>query len=417
METSIRSLHYQTYTLAYQLAQKAQKAFCYERGVDPATVNYISFGYWVDSQDGIHAGERLYYSLKALEAAYHDTRGYDFEITKHISIRQLDPLALFQLRELGTCEIIIPEVLYDMDFPGHYQRMIKSVSLSIPCVVGPYTSISCTLRLLDSVYRTSSLVTDKNAYPQDTTQDDSRFRNPTSNVPITAIAVSSAQSDAGVFDLSFKDERYIPFEGSGAVSKWSLTLPTPFRQWDYRSINDVILHIKYTSIDGGDSLAHVAAGAVSDFVQGVVDLGATQGLFGIFDLRSEFSNEFARATVPGAPALGTTANIPLANLPERLPFYARSVGATPAKVVATDVYVMTSPVGSWVGAVTLSTGTGSSASTTSLQAGVKEGEAAVWQALGADLVVDGSWQVMLGAGGTGTEQVARAWVVVRFTVG
>jgi hypothetical protein len=107
--------------------------------------------------------------VKTLEAAYHDKRGYDFEITKHISIRQLDPPALFRLRELGTCEIIIPEVFYDMDFPGHYQRMIKSVSLSIPCVVDPYTSISCTLRLLDSVYRTSSLATDKNAYPQDTT--------------------------------------------------------------------------------------------------------------------------------------------------------------------------------------------------------------------------------------------------------
>ncbi|PMD60177.1 uncharacterized protein K444DRAFT_629594 [Hyaloscypha bicolor E] len=111
----------------------------------------------------------LKHNLKTLAAAYHDKRGYDFEITKRISIRQLDPPALFRLRELGTCEIIIPEVLYDMDFPGHYQIMIKSVSLSIPYVVDPYTSISCALRLLDSVYRTSSLATDKNAYPQDTT--------------------------------------------------------------------------------------------------------------------------------------------------------------------------------------------------------------------------------------------------------
>jgi Tc toxin complex TcA C-terminal TcB-binding domain len=168
MEISMRTLLYQTYTLACQLAQKARKAFYYERCIDPASADYISFGYWVDSQAGIHSGERLFYSLKTLAAAYHDKRGYDFEITKHISIRQLDPPARFRLRELGKCEIIIPEVLYDMDFPGHYQRMVKSVSLRIPCVVGPYTSILCTLRLLNSIYRTSSLATDKNAYPQDT---------------------------------------------------------------------------------------------------------------------------------------------------------------------------------------------------------------------------------------------------------
>ena len=39
----------------------------------------------------------------------------------------------------------------------------------------------------------------------------------------------------------------------------------------------------------------------------------------------------------------------------------------------------------------------------------------MWQAIRAS-VVDGSWQVMLGAGGAGTEKVTRAWAVVRFTV-
>ena len=34
----------------------------------------------------------------------------------------------------------------------------------------------------------------------------------------TAIATSTAQSDAGVFEFNFRDERYMPFEGAGAVS-------------------------------------------------------------------------------------------------------------------------------------------------------------------------------------------------------
>ncbi|MBP6687507.1 MAG: AAA family ATPase, partial [Lacibacter sp.] len=39
-----------------------------------------------------------------LEAAYQEKRGYDYEITKHISLRQLDPLALIKLKATGKCE-------------------------------------------------------------------------------------------------------------------------------------------------------------------------------------------------------------------------------------------------------------------------------------------------------------------------
>ena len=37
------------------------------------------------------------------------------------------------------------EVLFDLDYPGHYLRRLKSVGLTIPCVTGPYTGVSCTL--------------------------------------------------------------------------------------------------------------------------------------------------------------------------------------------------------------------------------------------------------------------------------
>ena len=36
-----------------------------------------------------------------------------------------------------------------MDYPGHYLRRLKSVSLRIPCVLGSHTSLNCTLRLLE----------------------------------------------------------------------------------------------------------------------------------------------------------------------------------------------------------------------------------------------------------------------------
>ena len=51
----------------------------------------------------------------------------------------------------------LPEALFDLDFPGHYLRRIKSVSLTIPCVTGPYSSVPCTLTLLKHSMRQSSM--------------------------------------------------------------------------------------------------------------------------------------------------------------------------------------------------------------------------------------------------------------------
>ena len=58
-----------------------------------------------------------------------------------------------------------------------------------------------------------------------------------------SIATSKAQLDAGVFEFSFRDERYMPFEGAGAISDWSLSLPKTLRVFDYATISDVILHL------------------------------------------------------------------------------------------------------------------------------------------------------------------------------
>ncbi|MFZ0445444.1 MAG: hypothetical protein WAM95_12655 [Bacillus sp. (in: firmicutes)] len=86
-----------------------------------------------------------------------------------------------------------------MDYPGHYKRRIKSVSISIPCIAGPYTGINAKLRLMSSGYRNEETDTNLSSYA----------------IPIDAIATRSAQNDSGMFELNFKDERYLPFEGAG----------------------------------------------------------------------------------------------------------------------------------------------------------------------------------------------------------
>lgn len=334
MEGQIQTLYYQAYTLAYELAKKAERVFRFERW--QTTSNFIQFGYWDAAHDGLLAGERLYIGLKQLEAAYQEKRGYDYEITKHISLRQINPIALLQLKETGTCEFAIPEVLFDMDYPGHYMRRIKSIALTVPCVVGPYTSLNCTLRLLEHKFRTSAIAKDKTDYLEKTEKTDDRFS--TVNVPITSIACSTGQNDSGVFELNFKDERYLPFEGAGAICKCRLELPTAFRQFDYDTITDAVMQLRYTAVDGGDKLKLPAAGSVQDYIKSVENLSQQEGLFTAFDLKHDFSNEWYKAMNP--PAGATERVLILNNLNERLPIFTK--GRDPKQIQAIDVYLFSS---------------------------------------------------------------------------
>ncbi len=86
------------------------------------------------------------------------------------------------------------------------------------------------------------------------------------NIPVKAIAASSAQNDSGVFELSFRDERYLPFEGAGAISEWMIELSTEqeLRQFDYSTISDVILHLKYTARESGGQFKKKAATYIKD---------------------------------------------------------------------------------------------------------------------------------------------------------
>jgi hypothetical protein len=334
MEGEVRGLYYQAYTLAYDLAKRAEKLFLFERGL--STSSFIQYGYWDASHDGLLSGERLYQGLKQLEGAYQEKRGHDFEISKSISLRQLDPWALLQFRETGSCEVSLPEVIFDMDYPGHYMRRIKSVALRVPCVLGTHTSLNCTLRLLEHKFRTSPIVNGKSDYPERTDGSEDRFT--TVNVPVTAIAVSSLEDEAGVFELNFRDDRYLPFEGAGVVSKWRIELPDTFRQFDYDTMTDVIFRLRFTSMDGGDKLKQPASNSVSEFVKSVEDLSREQGLFAAFDLRNDFSDAWYTANHP--PAAATERVMTIDNLNDKLPIFTK--GRSPAKIRATDIYLFAS---------------------------------------------------------------------------
>lgn len=328
MKGNLKTLYHQVYSMAYELAKKSEKVYRFERGL--TTSNFIQAGYWDAGRDGLLAGEKLYVGLKQLEAAYQNERGYDYEITKHISLRQINPLAVMELRETGKCEFALSEVLFDMDFPGHFKRRIKSVSVSIPSIAGPYTGINATMRLLENKFRNNA-IGGKN-YEEDTEEADDRFS--TFVIPISAIATSSAQNDSGMFELNFKDERYLPFEGAGTTSKWRLELPS-FKQFDYNTISDVVIHVRYTSSEGGERLKEAAKKSVNKFIKNNDELARNEGVFSIIDLKHDLSTEWHKATTIQNEA--GVIEIDLSKIDQFLPYY---TVLNDKKLKATNVIVL-----------------------------------------------------------------------------
>ncbi len=224
----------------------------------------IKFGYWDAGRKGLLAGEALTLDLRRLELAYLEQNRREYELTKHVSLARLDPLALLKLKATGACEVTVPEWLFDLDSPGQYFRRIKTVAVSIPCTTGPYTGVHGKLSLLRSSVRTSSIAQQPYARAED--GEDSRFRDFAG--AIESMVTSTAQNDSGLFEVNLRDERRLPFEGAGAVSTWRIELPNDVPQFDFESISDVVLHLRYTAREAGnlraDAVKHVQEDVLQD---------------------------------------------------------------------------------------------------------------------------------------------------------
>lgn len=287
MKREVKGLYAQSFQFAFDIAKKAERALQHEMGNQE--LSYIQFGY-LAGKEGLLAGEKLYLDIKHMEMAYYDLNQREYELIKHVSLLQVDPLALLQLRMTGRCTVKLPEALFDMDGPGHYFRRIKTVAVSVPCVTGPYSSVNCTLTLLKSSIRKTPVI-DVNYAREDS--EDSRFSDYFGS--LQSIVTSSAQNDSGMFETNLRDERYLPFEGSGVISEWLLQLPAnPSKiepcQFDYNTISDVILHIRYTAREGGDILRKGAMDNVSNLFKEAQAAGSVR----LFSVRHEFPTEWAR---------------------------------------------------------------------------------------------------------------------------
>ena len=285
MARQVSDLYFRTYQLAFDVAKRAERSFRHELGLQDSS--FVKAGYWDSLKKGLMSGDQLYHDIKRMEVAYLDQNRREYEITKHLSLLQIDPRALITLRQTGKCELTVPESIFDLDFAGHYLRRIKTVSLTIPCVAGPYTGVPCTLTLLKSQIRKSN--SSSRDYARDMENDDSRFIDLFG--AIQSIVTSTGQNDGGLFEPNLRDERYLPFEGAGAVSTWRIELPSEFPAFDYDTISDVVLHVRYTARNGGDSLKQKASGELLSAIN-PLEAAGREGLARMFSLRQEFPTEW-----------------------------------------------------------------------------------------------------------------------------
>ena len=240
------------YQLAFHYATMAEKAFQYERC---STANFVQPTNWKTTQQGLLAGDALQLQLSQLEQHFIQQDDRRLEINKTISLQQLDPFALIMLKATGICTFNLPAQLFDYDFPGHYQRQIKSIAITIPAVVGPYQNIHATLSqtnsktLLGNDLETAQFLLGVSGASPNPTQLRENWNTHQS------IALSRGNADTGLFELRFEDPRYLPFEGTGAISSWQLEMPLNTNQFDFDTISDFIIDLNYTALDGGSGFA------------------------------------------------------------------------------------------------------------------------------------------------------------------
>lgn len=244
----LSSFYYQAYDATLSLCLAAEACWQFERA--DFSTRFIRPSAWNDSYRGLTAGESLKLDLLKMNAAYLMRNERLLEIVKTVSVRQLPastdeetPLnkgwdeVVKRLEEEGVVEFEITRAMLDADYPGHYLRRIKRISVSLPVTVGPYQDIRA---VLTQTYNAVHLTAGADVTPRENLRASQQ------------IAVSTGVDDDGLFVFNFDDERYLPFEGTGVISRWTLAFPNPESQRDMiDSITDIIVHIRYTAKSGG----------------------------------------------------------------------------------------------------------------------------------------------------------------------
>jgi hypothetical protein len=277
----ISTLYFQAYKLALDAALAAQSAYRYELVRDDTFVN---FDYWDNLRQGLTAGDGLVAALNQMERAYMQNNTRRLLILKDVSLASAAPAELYRLKTTGTCELKITEAMYDFDYPGHYCRQIKVVEVVLKTAGGDDGENGGSAGALPADIHLTLTQTSNHLVTKASPDAVKYLLDPKGDPPPAIrsnwqsqqeIAVSNENNAAGIHlaEFSFTEDRYLPFEGTGAVSDWEIRMPRETNQFNFELITDVVITVTYTAIDGGKPFRDLVEPLLSgDKLRGAISL-------------------------------------------------------------------------------------------------------------------------------------------------
>ncbi len=264
MSGKLSGLYYQTYKMAYDMAKGAEKSFQFERGVTASEVHYIKGMYWNSQRKGLLAGDSLGLDLDRMEASFIKTDKRRFEISKKISLLELDPMAFIHFKLKGECEFNLTEALFDYDFQGHYCRQIKTIAIGFDAAEGQTVNATLTQLNHKTVMKADPKAVKYLLDPKDS-QPLSIRSDWRASQQIALSHVDEYDQPNGLFELRYEDDKYLPFEGTGAVSSWRLELNGKRGSVNRDELLDATITVKYTALQGGEAFADAVRGLLKPY--------------------------------------------------------------------------------------------------------------------------------------------------------
>ena len=289
-------------------ARLAEAQLAFER-VEPAK-GFIASDYWKAPQGssksgapakdtkGMTGAEVLAQDLTRLDQYAFTTDTRRLNVSQTFSLAQLLPTDFLAFRRTGQLTFTTPMAWFDQDFPGHYQRLIKQVHLSLVALVPSSRGIRATLTSTGI----SRVVTPG---------DFGSFTEVTLRRDPSVISVTSPLNATGVFPLDLQPEIVFPFEGSGVNTQWNFSLPQAANPFDFVSIADLQLTIEYTAMSDPDYESQVVRQLNSNL---------TRASDRVFSLARDFPDQWYALSnpLPTTNGRGATLELGAADFPAAL---------------------------------------------------------------------------------------------------
>ena len=250
LEKELGKVFKQYVKLLLDVAKMAERVYHFEiDGKITPVCDFIQNDYWDNFRRGLLAPERILLDLRRMEKAYLENDVHEMEITRPISLKELQEKAddyeiddtlyvnpLNKIREDGACNFQLTEKFFENEFSNLSFLRIKDVQIHVKLTENAslnYLNAKLTLTAA-SIYGYSVL----------------------SSGSLSASMVASlVHQEPNNFTTPFSSEKLGVFEGYGTVSKWTLVLNglKQEKEADDYPIDDVIVYLTYTAREGGEN--------------------------------------------------------------------------------------------------------------------------------------------------------------------